>query len=60
MMPDDQEKQNNEKHVADAELQAQEKMREPAEEPPKETYDEVNFDFGGLPRRDLKKNLGCG
>jgi hypothetical protein len=22
--------------------------------------DKKPFDFGGLPRRDLKKNLGCG
>jgi hypothetical protein len=22
--------------------------------------DESKFDFGGLPQRDLKKNLGCG
>jgi hypothetical protein len=22
--------------------------------------DEKPFDFGGLPQRDLKKNLGCG
>jgi hypothetical protein len=26
---------------------------------PEETKDE-RFDFGGLPQRDLKKNLGCG
>lgn len=25
-----------------------------------ETEDEKTFDFGGLPNRDLKKNLGCG
>jgi hypothetical protein len=24
------------------------------------TNDEKPFDFGGLPDRDLKKNLGCG
>ncbi|MBL0741701.1 hypothetical protein [Chryseolinea lacunae] len=29
----------------------------PAETPEKE---EDPFDFGGLPKRDLKKNLGCG
>jgi len=22
--------------------------------------DNTDFDFGGLPKRDLKKNLGCG
>jgi hypothetical protein len=27
--------------------------------PPEETKDD-RFDFGGLPTRDLKKNLGCG
>ena len=26
----------------------------------KEEETEDTFDFGGLPRRDLKKNLGCG
>jgi hypothetical protein len=30
------------------------KAPEPADEP------EKPFDFGGLPQRDLKKNLGCG
>lgn len=31
--------------------------------PPKARQDEEKdgrFDFGGLPNRDLKKNLGCG
>jgi hypothetical protein len=31
----------------------------PVPPPPVETKDE-RFDFGGLPQRDLKKNLGCG
>lgn len=26
----------------------------------KDTSEEKPFDFGGLPQRDLKKNLGCG
>ena len=26
----------------------------------KELPDEKPFDFGGLPNRDLKKNMGCG
>ena len=26
----------------------------------KSAYDDKPFDFGGLPERDLKKNLGCG
>jgi hypothetical protein len=30
-----------------------------SQEPPK-SDDEKPFDFGGLPNRDLKKNLGCG
>jgi hypothetical protein len=30
------------------------KASEPTDEP------EKPFDFGGLPQRDLKKNLGCG
>lgn len=28
--------------------------------PTKATDEEKPFDFGGLPDRDLKKNLGCG
>jgi hypothetical protein len=27
---------------------------------PESVDDEKPFDFGGLPQRDLKKNLGCG
>jgi hypothetical protein len=27
---------------------------------PETTQTEKSFDFGGLPDRDLKKNLGCG
>jgi hypothetical protein len=27
---------------------------------PEPADDEKPFDFGGLPQRDLKKNLGCG
>ena len=27
---------------------------------PEPIDDEKPFDFGGLPQRDLKKNLGCG
>ena len=29
------------------------------EEPP-ETENREDMDFGGIPKRDLKKNLGCG
>jgi len=38
------------------------KPKEAIKEPPKSTEqgDEKPFDFGGLPDRDLKKNLGCG
>lgn len=33
----------------------------PPEKPVEEKEpDENPFDFGGLPQRDLKKNLGCG
>lgn len=33
----------------------------PAQPPPKEKEAVAEiFDFGGLPNRDLKKNLGCG
>jgi hypothetical protein len=28
--------------------------------PPQEQPEEKPLDFGGLPARDLKKNLGCG
>lgn len=28
--------------------------------PPPEEIKEDRFDFGGLPTRDIKKNLGCG
>jgi hypothetical protein len=28
--------------------------------PQQEQPEEKPFDFGGLPARDLKKNLGCG
>ncbi len=30
------------------------------EEVPDEGFDEEEEGFGGLPERDLKKNLGCG
>jgi hypothetical protein len=33
----------------------------PSEKPPEVKEENENpFDFGGLPPRDLKKNLGCG
>jgi hypothetical protein len=28
--------------------------------PTREEDDKGSFDFGGLPQRDIKKNLGCG
>jgi len=37
---------------------AKEKPKPPTT-PPDETSDD-RFNFGGLPQRDLKKNLGCG
>ncbi len=42
------------------------KKKEPKAEPEKKILPIVQeepekpFDFGGLPQRDLKKNLGCG
>ncbi|MBI3219308.1 MAG: hypothetical protein HYZ44_07340 [Bacteroidetes bacterium] len=39
------------------ELKAEPKKKIPPA-PPEEN--EKPFDFGGLPQRDLKKNLGCG
>jgi hypothetical protein len=45
------------------------KTKEPADKAPKKVIpavpvpdgdDDKPFDFGGLPDRDLKKNLGCG
>jgi hypothetical protein len=40
----------------------QERKDQPANAPrPENPSDDENpFDFGGLPARDLKKNLGCG
>jgi len=35
--------------------------KQPKEKEPKDQEEtEDSFDFGGLPKRDLKKNLGCG
>ena len=34
------------------------KEKKPPIQPPQEKDD--SFDFGGLPNRNLKKNLGCG
>lgn len=28
--------------------------------PPQQPQDNPSFDYGGLPNRDLKKNIGCG
>ena len=38
------------------------KKETPASHPTEEgvTEDEKSGDFGGVPQRDLKKNLGCG
>jgi hypothetical protein len=35
------------------------KLKEKKPLPPPETEKENPFDFGGLPDRNLKKNLGC-
>jgi hypothetical protein len=38
-----------------------EKKRKPGDAPPRESEEDRPFDMGGLPNRDLKKNLGgCG
>jgi hypothetical protein len=39
-----------------------EKPKENEKQPPSKEIEEPEkpFDFGGLPQRDLKKNLGCG
>lgn len=37
---------------------AKEKPKE--ESKPTQVENEKPFDFGGIPERDLKKNLGCG
>ena len=41
---------------------AAEKVAKPAlpDEQVKAIDEDKTFDFGGLPNRDLKKNLGCG
>ncbi|HEX8061141.1 MAG TPA: hypothetical protein VF473_09415 [Cyclobacteriaceae bacterium] len=31
-----------------------------SKETPRQAEEEKPFDFGGIPDRDLKKNLGCG
>jgi hypothetical protein len=37
------------------------KVNDKQQQPSKENEEqEKPFDFGGLPQRDLKKNLGCG
>lgn len=35
-------------------------VQEKAKELPPQDEESKPFDFGGLPDRDLKKNLGCG
>lgn len=40
--------------------QKQAKEPEKISPPEKQPEKEKTFDFGGLPARDLKKNLGCG
>jgi hypothetical protein len=43
------------KHTA-----TQEQASEATQEKPSEPESDERFDFGGLPNRNLKKNLGCG
>lgn len=40
--------------------QKKEKEKEKKQSPREEADKDHAFDFGGLPDRDLKKNLGCG
>ena len=45
----------------DQESKAAPKREEPSAKPEEQSVkEEESFDFGGLPKRDLKKNLGCG
>ena len=45
----------------DQESKAAPKQEEPSAKPEEQLVkEEESFDFGGLPKRDLKKNLGCG
>jgi len=37
-----------------------EKPKDKKSKPEEDLPEEKTFDFGGLPTRDLKKNLGCG
>jgi len=37
-----------------------EKELKPSTQAEEQATEEKPFDFGGLPNRDLKKNLGCG
>lgn len=47
------------KKAKEKKIVKKEVTEKPKQMPPKD--DDTNpFDFGGLPDRDLKKNLGCG
>jgi hypothetical protein len=39
---------------------AESNVKKPSTEETQSEKSENQFDFGGLPQRDLKKNLGCG
>ncbi len=39
---------------------AKKKKRKSLPEKPPKSVAEKEFDYGGIPDRDLKKNLGCG
>lgn len=39
---------------------APKEIKKEKETPPVNPNEEADFNFGGLPQRDLKKNLGCG
>lgn len=55
---DKQKDQNQEKKKSAEE--AEKKQKESPAKQQEEPAQEDPFDFGGLPKRNLKKNLGCG
>ena len=51
-------KKKPKKGAEDTALKTNEEKK--SKEAPAVSGDDKPFDFGGLPNRDLKKNLGCG
>jgi hypothetical protein len=52
-------KKSNTKKEEKKERKARKKLDNPVPGPPPNEKEDP-FDFGGMPDRDLKKNLGCG